>query len=31
LLHAERIVIEELGVDVTAPLPPDYTSALAAP
>ena len=24
LLHAERIVIEEMGIDVTAPLPGDY-------
>jgi len=30
LLHAERIVIEELGVDVSAPLPEDYAGALAA-
>ncbi len=30
LLHAERIVIEELGIDVAAPLPEDFTSLLAA-
>ncbi len=30
LLHAERIVIEELGLDVSAPLPEDYAGALAA-
>jgi 23S rRNA pseudouridine1911/1915/1917 synthase len=30
LLHAERIVIEELGIDVSAPLPEDYAGALAA-
>jgi 23S rRNA pseudouridine1911/1915/1917 synthase len=29
LLHAERIVIEELGIDVAAPLPEDYAGALA--
>jgi 23S rRNA pseudouridine1911/1915/1917 synthase len=30
LLHAERIVIAELGIDVSAPLPEDYAGALAA-
>jgi 23S rRNA pseudouridine1911/1915/1917 synthase len=30
LLHAERVVIEELGIDVAAPLPEDYAGALAA-
>jgi 23S rRNA pseudouridine1911/1915/1917 synthase len=30
LLHAERIVIEELGLDVSAPMPEDYAGALAA-
>jgi hypothetical protein len=30
LLHAERIVIEDLGVDVAAPLPADYVKVLAA-
>ena len=30
LLHAERIVIAELGIDVAAPLPGDYASGLAA-
>ena len=30
LLHAERIVIAELGIDVAAPLPKDYVDALAA-
>ena len=30
LLHAERVVIEELGIDVAAPLPEDYAVALAA-
>jgi 23S rRNA pseudouridine1911/1915/1917 synthase len=30
LLHAERIVIQELGLDVSAPMPEDYAGALAA-
>jgi 23S rRNA-/tRNA-specific pseudouridylate synthase len=30
LLHAERVVIEELGIDAAAPLPEDYAGALAA-
>ncbi len=29
LLHAERIVFEDLGVDVAAPLPADYANVLA--
>ena len=30
LLHAERIVVAELGIDVEAPLPEDYAAALSA-
>ena len=30
LLHAERLVIEALGIDVAAPLPEDYAAALRA-
>ncbi len=30
LLHAERIVIEEMEIDVSAPLPGDYESVLAS-
>jgi len=30
LLHAERLVMEELGLDVTAPLAPDHAAALDA-
>jgi 23S rRNA pseudouridine1911/1915/1917 synthase len=30
LLHAERLEIEELGIDVSAPLPADYRAALEA-
>ena len=30
LLHAERIVIEEMGIDVSAPLPGDFEEVLAS-
>ncbi len=30
LLHAERVVIEEMGMDVRAPLPADYAAVLVA-
>ena len=30
LLHAERIVIAEMGIDVSAPLPEDYVDVLAS-
>jgi 23S rRNA pseudouridine1911/1915/1917 synthase len=31
LLHAERIVIQEMGIDVAAPLPAAYVAVLGAP
>ncbi len=31
LLHAERIVIVEMGIDVAAPLPEDYAAVLVTP